>query len=446
MPAKEGRSIRSAGHVSEWILTSLIVAGFINVVYRFFVDGRLPQPFIFDTNDTFMDWYNTAEFAHRFGAYEVWHSVYPPLSFVFIRIFSIHDCYTYSSLYGRDCDPIGWITLLVAFCVACLLAGRAFRFNDLSTSRLRTIAFSLSFPMLFALERGNLIIVTLIFFILAYDGVARSNWLRAVSLAMTINFKPYLIIPCLAYAIKRKWLIMELCAIGSIFIWIGAYVVMGVGTPVDVLTNMRDFIRAGQNNIWELAFYTTSLNSFLPFNTNVFPTRDYLASNIVDLFFAVNYYAVRLTMAFAVVSLAFSFLQPKVLSKSRIAAILIGAYFVWSSPGGYAETFIVFLVFLEKRSSCLIAITVFMAYLISIPYDYVFYGLFHTFDAKNWLSGRPVSTDYGLSVGIFARPALLLIMVWGLILDSLVMVARAHAQIRPTISLRRFNALAETKL
>ena len=48
----------------------------------FFANGFLPAPFVFDVGDTFMDWFNTAYWAHNPGAYSVWGTIYLPLSFV----------------------------------------------------------------------------------------------------------------------------------------------------------------------------------------------------------------------------------------------------------------------------------------------------------------------------------------------------------------------------
>jgi hypothetical protein len=54
----------------------------------------------------------------------------------------------------------------------------------------------------------------------------------------------------------------------------------------------------------------------------------------------------------------------------------------------------------------------------------------------SWLSGRPVEFWFGISAGIFLRPALVIIMVVALALDSLGLIARAHRQHRPVLAMQ----------
>ena len=46
----------------------LVIAGFVRLANIFFYQGYLPAPFVFDIGDTFMDWFNTAYWAHNPGA------------------------------------------------------------------------------------------------------------------------------------------------------------------------------------------------------------------------------------------------------------------------------------------------------------------------------------------------------------------------------------------
>ncbi|MGQ2930255.1 MAG: hypothetical protein ACT6Q3_07275, partial [Sphingopyxis sp.] len=90
--------------VPEALLALAVVASSAWTL-RFFLEfGYLPQPFVFDTNDTFMDWFNTAYWANNPGIYNVWRSIYPPLSFVFLDATSLPGCYLHNSFTARDCD------------------------------------------------------------------------------------------------------------------------------------------------------------------------------------------------------------------------------------------------------------------------------------------------------------------------------------------------------
>ena len=95
---------------------ALLVAASLGAALLFFGgNGYLPQPFVFDTNDTFMDWFNTAYWANNPGAFSVWRTIYPPLSFAFLDLTTLPGCYLYSPFYARDCD---WLarTTIIGFC------------------------------------------------------------------------------------------------------------------------------------------------------------------------------------------------------------------------------------------------------------------------------------------------------------------------------------------
>src|SRR6478609_6651456 len=89
----------------EWALAIVVVMSVVGAAIFFFKYGQLPQPFYIDYYDTYMDGYNTVWWAWQGGMYDVWQSVYPPLSFVWAKIFSLPKCYYGgSSSTARSCD------------------------------------------------------------------------------------------------------------------------------------------------------------------------------------------------------------------------------------------------------------------------------------------------------------------------------------------------------
>jgi len=53
----------------ELIGAVLILLGLLRVYMLVNSNGYLPAPFVFVVSDTFMDWFNTAFWAHNGGAY-----------------------------------------------------------------------------------------------------------------------------------------------------------------------------------------------------------------------------------------------------------------------------------------------------------------------------------------------------------------------------------------
>ncbi len=428
---------RAAGsrRTAEALLVLGVVAGFVNVLHRFAVEGVLPQPFIFDFSDTFMDWFNTAYYAHNRGAYEVWSTVYPPLSFVFLRLFGFASCYTRDSHYARDCDTFGVAAILFFYVVAVGVAGLAFRRADRSTAAMRGLAFGLSMPMLFVLERGNLIIPCLTCFIVAHGDLSRRKWVRALTAGLTINFKPYLLLPVMAWLIRRDWRVLELSAVASIGIYCLAYAILGTGSPLELLHDTVLWLQFTGGQVWEQVFYSTSYAPFLEFNSPRFPTRDFIPSTLFEPFIAAIPVVIRVSQMVAVACLVGAWLQPRALAAARISLLLLSASLIGQSPGGYTLAFVIFLLLLEKWERPGPIVALIAGYALAVPFDYSL-GNFFTLSGDSWLAGRPVAASYGVSVGMFLRPGLLVIMFLALAADSLWLIVRAHRAQRPLLGAR----------
>ncbi|MBV8684712.1 MAG: hypothetical protein JO111_17695, partial [Caulobacteraceae bacterium] len=192
---------------------ALVIAGVIHALSYLQNTGKLPQPFFINANDTLMDWINPTYWAHNRGAYYAYESVYPPLSFVFLRFFSIPSCYRFDNIADRDCDWLAPVVLLTFYAFAIAAVFGVYWKRDRKTAILRAVAIVLGTPMLYAVERGNLIVVCFLFFVLAEGRLLKSRIVKTISSALMINFKPYLILTLAAHMIKRRWRWVEAVAI-----------------------------------------------------------------------------------------------------------------------------------------------------------------------------------------------------------------------------------------
>lgn len=427
--------IRVGRLLPEFLLLLSVLAGLGWTTLRYFVDGKLPQPFIYDINDTFMDWFNTGVWAQNFGAFGVWRTVYPPLSFVFLRFFGSTRCYSTSGIDARNCDDVSVNVIILVYLIGAILALIAFRKHDRAIGNMRGIAFGLGLPLLFTLERGNLILVGFIFFVLAYGDIIKSRWVRLLSIAITINFKPYLVLPTFAYAIKRDWRRLELAGIATILLYFITYAMLGEGSPMELAANTANWVAFTNGLIWEQVFYSTSYVPFLEFDSYRFPTRDFLGSRVVETMSMIIPIVVRMSIILTILTLVGAWLQPRALTTIRVMTILLAGSLINQSPGGYTEVFLVFLVFLERWERPGPIIAIIMAYLLCIPADYVFSTIIEV-NGNSWLSGRSVMSSFGPAIGMFARPGLIIVMQCALALDSLALIWRAHGQSHPSIALR----------
>jgi hypothetical protein len=399
--------------------------------------GYLPQPFVFDTNDTFMDWFNTAYWANNPGAYDVWRSIYPPLSFVFLDLFSLPGCYLQSPFYARDCDTLSHVTIAVFYIIDVALVWLCLRRLDPRTAPMRTIALGFGLPLLFTLERGNLILVCFAAFVLAHGpllGSPRAARWRALASAVTINFKPYLVLPVLALALKREWRPLELAGLATIAVYLVSLAIVGSGTPGELVSNTANWVVFQGGQVWNEVNYSTSYAPLLTIRESQIPLLEFVSSRTAErIEFAVPL-LIRGTQAVTLAALAAAWLQPRALPAERLGALILGCYLVTQSPGGYTQLFLLFLVFLEpfRRPGPIIAIV--CAYLLCLVGDVPLAGILQL-TGTSWLGERSVTATFGLTWGHFLRPGLIVLIVWALSLDTIASALRAPTTHRPTLGL-----------
>jgi hypothetical protein len=418
----------------EFTLFVAVLAGLVDLVRTFITIGYLPAPFVFDVSDTFMDWFNVAYWSHNPGAYDVWNSVYAPLSFVITKFSGDPTCYMSAPKDARDCDWLGVVHILAIY-VACVVATAfAFYRRDRSTALFRTIGIAVGGPMLFALERGNLIMHAYLCFVLFYGGLVRSRIGQAIVGALMINLKSYLLFPVLGLAVRREWRTLELAGFATVLIYLVTLIIIGSGTPFDLAHNLEVWFNLRAGTIWDEVLYSTTYKPYLLFDARQYPVRDFVDPQAVDIAKVVIEVEVFASRAIAILCIAAAWFYPKAVSTGRIAFFILMQSFMNQNPGGYAISFVVFLVFLEDWKNARIGIALVACYLLLIPTDYTI-SVFYHYERASWLSGRLVDSAYGLGVGALVRPGLLVIMLWALAIDTLIDIHRAIRAGRPTLGL-----------
>ena len=420
--------------VPEALLALAVVASAGWTLHVLLDVGYLPQPFVFDTNDTFMDWFNTAYWANNRGIYDVWRSIYPPLSFVFLDATSLPGCYLQSSFYARYCDWLARSTIYAFYVIDVVLAWVCFRRLDRRTAPMRTLAIALGLPMLFTLERGNLILVAFAFFMIAHGPVTVSKPWRRFAAAVTINFKPYLVLPMFAHALKRDWRTLEMAGIATIALYLVTLALVGAGTPAELSSNTANWVVFQGGQVWNEVNYSTSYAPLLMFRTLDIPLLQFVPSRLIETIEFLVPIVIRAGQMLALAALAAAWLQPKALPEHRIAAILLGAYLVTQSPGGYTQLFLIFLVLMEPWKGAGPVTAIACAYLLCLVGDWPLATVLDV-TGVSWLGERTVTASFGLTAGHFIRPGLIVIMVGALSLDSIARVVRAHRSDRPSLGL-----------
>jgi hypothetical protein len=136
-------------------------------------------------------------------------------------------------------------------------------------------------------------------------------------------------------------------------------------------------------------------------------------------------------------ALALACLRPATIPLARVALLLLLVSLTGRSPGGYSELLVVFLVFLETWRGFAVIVAIVVAYLISIPAEWIVSYLPNVHTGA-WLTGEAVTARFGIGAGQFLRPFGLLVIQFALACDTIIRVTRAlRAEIpvgaRPTM-------------
>lgn len=202
--------------VALLIVLSLNIAGLIYFFDYFFSEGYLPSPFIFDKSNTFMDLFNVLYWAYDDGRYTTWSSVYPPLNFLLLRFLNFlgGGAVVGDPDFLRD-NSLSVVNLMcLLYFIMPLLVLRMKYWDGIFGADKFIIYLIIVFssPMLFTLERGNLILLAPFFLALL---MLEKKFLRSLSLGILINLKPYFAILTIHYIVKRKWQSLFSCVLNA---------------------------------------------------------------------------------------------------------------------------------------------------------------------------------------------------------------------------------------
>lgn len=398
--------------INTWLEPLFMAAVLIAIVraYFYFKEfAHFPQPFFYEPFDVWMDWFNTSYWAYNKGAYDAWGTIYPPLSFVFLRVFSLASCYKDGSGYtARECDWVGLVTLHGLFLINVVLLYLTYRKQHRPTAPWRAITLGLGLPSLYGLERGNLVVVCFTCIILGFGPLLRSVRLRWIFAGLAINFKVYIVAGLFANLLRRRWLWFEGGVIASVVIYMVTYAALGEGTPRQLYDNIADVSGIYQAitflDLWYAATYKPLIS--LLHGQYIMVSRligSRWADFLLVLLPALNYLVMG---AIAAAALA-AWLRPETVPMHRLVFLALAMTMIAAEPGGYTEGFIIFFVFLERWRGIARPVAIVSSYVLLLPFDIILDGVPPTIQ-ESYLAGHATFFAYYITIGPFIRPMLIL--------------------------------------
>ncbi|WHU03063.1 glycosyltransferase family 87 protein [Sphingomonas sp. NIBR02145] len=394
----------------EYALILPIIAAIGYTTWFFFYYHYLPQPFFYEPSGTWMDWYSLTRWSQKPGAYEIERTIYPPLSFVLMRMFSIPHCYalTYSE-EARACDWLGGVALTAMWLGTVVLTFLSYRKVDRRTALPRAFAMTFGFPMIYAFERGNLLIFCYACILLGFGPLLKSAWLRWFFAGLAVNFKVYLVGAIVAPLLRRRWVAFEGMLLFTVLIYLASWYILGEGSPSQIYRNITSYSTGfGAQAALDLWFPAT----YLPLKTlmtGTFPIYTVVSSTMADgLVIGVTIFT-RVIQASILIAAAAAWLRPEAVPPRRVVFLAIAFALSASEAGGYTEMLTLVFVFMEKRRGFERTTALYIAYFLSIPFDFTL-GLLPPLVRYSYLANVEVIAQYGVGVMSLLRPGLSMII------------------------------------
>ncbi len=391
----------------EYFFAIFIVAGIIYQFWFLFTYKYFSQPFFYDIGDTWMDWFNPAYWSHEPGAYDYYNTVYPPLTYVILRLITDGSCYTDNwGGYSRYCDVLGVISLHVVYVACIYLTVMVLIKTDRKTALPRSVAISLGLPMMWALDRGNVILITYIFVLLAYGPLIRSAMMRWLFVGLAVNMKVYLISTVAAQLLHRRWRWAECAIISSILVYLVTLAWFGSGDPLSIYRNITDF--AGSltiNNPLDVWMASSLLPIQRLADSDVYPLSLYIGSRNVQIIMVVTTVLMRSAQLIVVAGAVACWLRPEAVPRYRMIAMSIGLTIFSTEVSSYTQILVLLFLFMERSKGAAVRYAIAVGYIICIPID-IDLDKLAPLAKESFFFGTTVFVEYKIQLGPFIRPIL----------------------------------------
>lgn len=399
----------------EYFFVICILSGIIYTFWFYYWNLYLPQPFFYEPSGTFMDWYSLVYYAIHPGAYNIAGTIYPPLSFVILEIFSNHACYQSSTgELNRACDPWGIVFLCVVFTSNIVLTSLSFRKLDKTVWIPRTCALTLGLPMIFAFERGNFVILTYSCVLLGFGPLlrsARSRWLFA---GAAINFKVYLVGAALAPLLNRRWIQTEGIIIATILVYLGTWAILGEGSPDQIISNVTSYGgNFGASQLLDIWYPSSFIPAIALLKGILFPINTIMDSPISDLLLTCATFLQASAQIMIIGAAIAIWLRPEAVPRHRGVFFAIAMALATVEAGGYTHVILLLFVFMERSKGVALRAAIIMAYMLCVPAEWVISPV-APMTRWSYLADTNVIVQYGVGVFALLRPILAIFIIWAM--------------------------------
>ena len=379
----------------------------IFLAFYFISTDELPPPFFYNNADLFMDYFNVnyhSSFTFQY-AFGYWKTIYTPFQILIaatIDYFSVST--SGAASYRQENLSQVYIIIFIAFLATILnyfsnlknieiTNGYKFPVNQVCLFAV----LLLSFPILYAVSRGNYILLSAIFFtsFLLFN----HKIIKAIFFSLAILIKPYLVLLIFYYVIKKDYR-----SIFYVFIFLAIVMLLSAALFPEnnvLILFIKNYLSFGDNDNFLIQGINYNFGLTLPIS---------VLGSLLDIDYSNVVLFARL---FLVVNLSiFVFRNHKKLDDNALILILIlHILLLFNSTGGYALIFILPLLHVVyKTNNKFLFVTLF---LIFYPFDLIIYESVNVqiSSGLDFIAG--VNSNFSLFA--LARPVLILFLTYGIL-------------------------------
>ncbi len=323
--------------VTGIILAGYIIFGIFSYVLRHNYGMGYPHGgFLFPAGDRYMDFFNVNQMVSGNRPYQDYRSSYPPLILVIAKVFSLFADYLHVAPQEIKNTTAGklslWIcmggfTLLNASLMYVTLKKRADGVLPMILRWIVVIALVCTAPYIFMIDRGNYLIISLLFFMGFAFFYGENDTLAAIFLGLTAAIKIYPLFFGLIYLLDRKWLKMLIFILSGGLLTLITFAFWNGGLMENVIAFKNAVTSYGEGHAHEAlnVYFSVGLTSAIRF--------PYISQRIYDLPLSshpLRYYVGIGTML-TLMSLWCLFREKQSWKKIMVLSALM----VWLTPNSY---------------------------------------------------------------------------------------------------------------
>jgi len=353
--------------VSTVVLVGFFLSVLFHYVYGLYLNTSYPlNTFLFIPTDRFNDFFNPYYYSNTFNASAAAPIPYLPFAILLMRLFAL-------------LPPVpALVVMIFLFLGFFLFQNNRLIVNDIFNRYLKPQVFFifsfLTYPMLFAIDRGNIELIVYIFigmFLYGYY-IKKSNWLSIIFLSMAIAMKIFPAVFLVLFVSDKKYREAIYCLLSTVFITFTSLGLMSYLTKKSFLT-IFNITRVSMSNYTKV--YTIAMRGLNHGHTLWGIINVGSAIRGFSLTALLKPYEIFALIAFLIIALFIIFFEKE--NWRKVALLVLAMILLPHNSNDYTLLYVFFplILFINSTDTKRSSLYAFLFGLLLIPLDYYYFKL-----------------------------------------------------------------------